>query len=247
MNIAIDIGNTHVKVGVFAQAALQEVLVLSNPDAATWQSIANIHLPQNVIVSSVAQSVAELQGYFSKANFVTFSHKTPVPLQNNYKKPQSLGLDRLAAAIGAAGIYPKQSVMVIDAGSCITMDMVKKGKEYSGGVIAPGLQMRFNALHTFTEKLPLCYPDQQASMIIGEDTTSAIITGVQQGLLEEVKGTIARYQTQFGTFSIVLCGGDASFLEHFLKNSIFASQITHHPHLVLMGLQRILAYQQHVH
>lgn len=247
MNIAIDIGNTQVKVGVFAAETLQEVLVLSNPDASAWQNISNTYLPQNVIVSSVAQSVAELQSYFPKANFIPFSHETPVPLQNSYKTPQSLGLDRLAAAIGAAGVYPNSTVMVIDAGSCITMDMVQAEKGYIGGIIAPGLQMRFNALHTFTEKLPLLYPDQETMMIIGVDTASSMLTGVQQGLLEEIKGTITRYQAQFGAFSIALCGGDASFLEHFLKNSIFAPQITHHPHLVLMGLQRILLYQQHVH
>lgn len=242
MNIAIDIGNTQIKLGVFVEAVLQEVLVLAKSDTQAWQKIAIKYPVQQVIVSSVADEATLLQSYFPNSNFVVFNHDTPIPIKNAYQTPHTLGLDRLAAAVGAASIHPDKSSMIIDAGSCITLDFVKHANEYIGGVISPGLQMRFNALYTFTEKLPLLYPDVNATMIIGDDTNTSILTGVQQGLLEEIKGTIIRYREFYGDFSIVLCGGDASFLERFLKNSIFAPQITQSPDLVLLGLNRILLH-----
>jgi len=126
--------------------------------------------------------------------------------------------------------------LVIDAGTCITYDFVDANRNYQGGGISPGLNMRFRAVHTFTAKLPLVTPIKGARLI-GDTTESSIQSGVVNGLLAEMEGIIRLYTEEFPGLRVILCGGDAGFFENQLKASIFAS-----PELVLLGLNSILIH-----
>ncbi len=243
MDIAIDIGNSYTKIGVFVSNTLQEVLTVAVLTPQTAKELVQRFKPQKIIFSSVAADAGKVASYFAGTTCVLFTQSTSVPIKNAYASPQTLGLDRLAAAIGATAQHAGSS-MVIDAGSCLTMDFVQNGDTFIGGVISPGLHMRFNSLHTFTQKLPLLQPDGAFAATLGNTTTTAMIAGVQLGFIEEIKGTIARYEQQYGQFKIIVCGGDSSFLEGYLKNSIFAKRIIYSPHLVLMGLYAVLQHHE---
>jgi type III pantothenate kinase len=179
--------------------------------------------------------ILSVSSYF---NASILSEKTNVPIINKYKTPNTLGKDRLAAVVGASFLFPKKDILIFDAGTCLTIDFVNARKEYLGGRISPGIEMRYKALNTFTDKLPLV---QQAkiSTIIGDDTNSSIVSGVQQGVLAEVKSIISDYKSQNFDIITVVTGGDCFFFEKELKNSIFAN-----PHLVLVGLNEILDYNE---
>ena len=164
--------------------------------------------------------------------------KKKVPLTNKYKTPNTLGKDRLAGVIGVTSLYPKKDILVFDAGTCLTMDFVNKKGEYIGGRISPGIEMRYKALHTFTDKLPLGQKEK-TTPIIGDDTHSSIASGVQQGILAEVKSIISEYKLRNPDTIVVVTGGDCFFFEKELKNSIFAN-----PNLVLIGLNEILDYNE---
>jgi type III pantothenate kinase len=163
---------------------------------------------------------------------------TNIPVTNFYKTPDTLGKDRLAGIVAAHSLYVKENVLVIDAGTCITYDLITTKGEYYGGSISPGLNMRFKALHTFTEKLPLVSL-LNFEELIGTDTNTSILSGVINGLIAETDAIIERYKELYSALKIIICGGDAQFLVDRLKNSIFAV-----PELVLIGLNEILDYNE---
>ena len=190
------------------------------------------------ILSSVKEINAEISAIVDVYSAEVLSEKTPLPIINNYKTPFTLGKDRLAAVVGASVLYPGKDVLVFDAGTCLTIDFINSDKEYVGGRISPGIEMRYNALHTFTDKLPLIKSEKNA-LVIGNDTKTSIISGVQQGILAEVKTIISEYKSKNTDTVFVFTGGDSFYFEKELKNSIFAN-----PNLVLIGLNEILDYNE---
>jgi type III pantothenate kinase len=127
-------------------------------------------------------------------------------------------------------------VLVIDAGTAITYEMITAENEYLGGNISPGMETRFKALNQFTGKLPLVTPSDDFQLL-GTNTESAIRAGVQLGLLFEVEQYITYFNNIYQNLEIIITGGNAKFFDKKLKNSIFV-----HFNLTLIGLNRILEY-----
>ncbi len=190
------------------------------------------------ILSSVKPVDEELLQFLS-GNFDLFielDHLTELPIENLYETPETLGKDRLAAAVGANELFPDQNILVIDAGTAITYDLVSEKNQFVGGNISPGLQMRFKALNHFTGKLPLVsYSDEFQS--IGKNTTDAIRAGVQNGILYEIAQTIDVFNENYQNLQIVMTGGDSIFFDKKLNYSIFV-----HFNITLIGLNRILEH-----
>lgn len=239
--LALDIGNTAVKAGCFDGVTLRETGVgLTAPQVRElvqrWQ-------PAHVIISSVAEDAALRAEELREAvpgEILAFSPgTTAIPLRNAYATPQTLGTDRLAAAVGAAGLRPGQPTLIVDAGTALKHDLVTADGTYYGGSIAPGLQMRLRALHAFTGRLPLLeLPPLDATIpLVGDSTTGSLLSGVVNGAVAEITGLIAQYQQQYPGLGVLLTGGDAGFLAARLPNRIFVV-----PELVLLGLNRILVY-----
>lgn len=239
MNLVIDIGNTRIKLAVFNDYDLMFNVPLDELKVDQLQLLLNDH-PQldKAILSSVRNYPGEIRKFLhaSFSRFVEFDHLTPVPIVNLYQTPETLGFDRLAAAIGASCLFPGEDLLVIDAGTAITYDLVTKKNEYLGGNISPGLETRFKALHYFTGKLPLVTPRPEFQPM-GRDTESAVRAGVQQGLIFEVEQTINFFNTIYKKLKVILTGGDAAFLDKNLKSTIFVQF-----NLALFGLNQVLEY-----
>ncbi len=239
--LALDIGNTAVKAGCFEGALLREMQ--AGLTAADVLALVQHWQPAHVIVASVAEDAAlradELRELVP-GEILTFSPATTaVPLRNAYATPQTLGADRLAAAVGAAGLRPGWPTLIIDAGTALKFDAVTADETYCGGSIAPGLSMRFRALYTFTGRLPLLErPAVDATVpLVGDSTMGSLLSGVVNGMVAEIGDFIAQYQQLYPGIGVLLTGGDAAFLAARLPARIFVV-----PELVLLGLNRILAY-----
>ena len=173
MNLAIDIGNSRVKTGLFVKDKLVKNDIYNSFSLNTVKSIFRQN-PEidNVILCSVKNYPPALKKFLSShSRFIELTYKTPVPVKIAYKTPQTLGMDRLAAVCGAYAIS-KGNILVINAGTCITFDFLDIKRTYKGGSISPGLVMRYKALHTFTGKLPLIIPDMKYNTLIGTDTAA---------------------------------------------------------------------------
>ena len=196
----------------------------------------------NSILSSVGDEAKELTDFLKeKNNLLIFSYKTPLPIRLRYETPETLGLDRIANAVAANALFPNENVLSIQAGTCMVMDFVTKDAEYLGGSIAPGLEMRFEALHHFTKRLPRV-KKQEIDYFVGKTTEESIRSGVINGIADEINGAIGRYQERFGELKIILTGGNKNDLEKRIKSAIFAA-----PNIVLYGLYKILAFNVEEH
>lgn len=200
------------------------------------------------IISSVVNIEAAVVNTLQRRSkhFVLFDHNTPVPIVNKYDTPQTLGQDRLAAAVGAKSLCPNENLLIIDAGSAITYDFVTDQGEYIGGNIAPGLKMRFTMLQRMTKKLPLVDADENELIpLFGKNTRDAIAAGVIRGVAYEVKGYMRTLKEKTPHFQTFLTGGHASYILNNVRTSRTEKRELHYEkHLVLMGLNNILVYNK---
>ena len=239
MNLIIDVGNSQTKVAIFDAGEIVHTICLEEFDCARLQGLMSIYPGINkAILSSVADIDKELLTLLKKNYdfFIEFDHQTAVPIENLYKSKLTLGLDRLAAAVGGVYLFPGKELLVIDAGTAITFDLIDRSNRFLGGNISPGLKTRFRALHEFTRQLPFIeradkWPD------IGRTTEEAIRAGVQNGMIFEIDGMIDHVRQDWPECQVILTGGDLFFFDKKLKNTIFVKfEIT------LIGLNRILEY-----
>ncbi len=239
MNLAIDVGNTLVKFGVFASGKMEfKEKVQKDAFAETLKNLSKTFPAiNNVIVASVgrlsAYQISLLEDLYP---VLTLTSRSKLPFKNNYGTPQTLGVDRIALVAAAAHQFPGQNVLIIDAGTCITYDFLTMEKEYLGGAIAPGILMRYQSLHNYTAKLPLLEIKTPESLV-GTDTETSLHSGVVNGILFEMDGFIDAYKNKFGNLTVILTGGDAHFLRASIKNDIFAN-----PNFLLEGLNHILEF-----
>ena len=238
MNVTIDIGNTRAKIGLFADGQLEQHWSIPKGEILSLSDSLTNHSIKNVILSTVAQDVGrEIRRFWgAHINFIELNENTPLPVRNSYRTPETLGKDRLAAVVGASLLGESGHKLVIDAGTCITYDVLTAEQEYLGGNIAPGIEMRLKAMHTFTARLPALTQGETESAI-GYHTQSAMQNGAQWGTIWEIEGTIDYFSAKFAPLTVILTGGDAIFLAKKMKRKIFV-----HQHLVLLGLNKILDY-----
>jgi type III pantothenate kinase len=238
MNLCIDQGNTRTKIGIFDQDKLVDFRIFDEFGIKEMAEISSAYQINACILSSVVVNdesfLAQLK--FHLDGVIILSDKTPVPVDNRYATPETLGKDRLAVVVGASYLKPDTDLLVVDAGTAITYDFIDANKVYWGGNIAPGIDLRFRSLHEFTQKLPLVSPRVDIPFL-GTDTESAIISGVIYGVVSEIDGYINHLKIKYPKLSVFLTGGSIFYFDRKLKNAIFAER-----NLVLIGLNRILQY-----
>jgi type III pantothenate kinase len=239
MHLAIDIGNTALKFAVFDSDAISEKGIgIDSLIEAIGSYKAQI---TGAIMSSVADSIAVIS-LLRKFNIplTILTYQTPLPIRNLYKTPETLGMDRLSLAVAAHHIYAGAPMLIVGAGTCITYSFLDRGS-FIGGAISPGITMRFQALNHYTARLPYIdwasYQDTRYDDLIGADSHSSIVSGVLNGIVSEIDGTIDQYRQRYSGLRVAVTGGDMGFLVKNLKNDIFAR-----PDMVLEGLNYILLH-----
>lgn len=240
-NLTIDIGNSFSKVAVFKNRDIIYFDRLILLGEAELTDLLKKYPLQKSIISSVDEDIAAKEIFLNEhTDYVRFSTEISKGVTNNYKTPKTLGLDRWAAILAANGLYPNKSCFIIDAGTCITYDLITGKGIYSGGSISPGINMRFEALNYYTGRLPKISWDAQNGIPEGTDTQTAIQNGVLQGVLNEVEGFISINHKKEKNLTVILTGGDASFLEKHLKERMNIAPIINDPYLVLRGLNEVI-------
>lgn len=237
MNLVVDIGNTLTKVAVFSS---EEICFNNNYDSLTLddvQEVLNKFNIANSIISEVKNFDVEIENLLAKnTNLTKLSHTTPLPFNNLYHTPKTLGKDRVANIAAASSYYHNSNVLVIDSGTCITYDFIDEANNYHGGAISPGLEMRLKSLNHFTGKLPLIeISKNEAPDLMGISTESSIKSGVFNGVHQEIQGIINQYLKQYKNLKIVLTGGNIERFDLEPKNRIFADKF-----FVLRGLNVIM-------
>ena len=234
--LIIDIGNNSTKYFLFGK----ESIILHGRRAVGSFDFINEYARQfdvdGIIVSSVVSLDNDAKELIKGAceNVIWFDNNTPMSIEIDYRTPKTLGSDRLAAAIGAMEQAPGRNILVIDAGSAITIDLIDSKGHFRGGNISPGVRMRLTALHQYTSRLPQV--DKEGEIpTFGYDTETAIRSGVIRGICHEIEGYIAEIKEVFPDVLVFLTGGDEKMLIDKIKSPIFADK-----YLVAKGLNKIL-------
>lgn len=240
----IDIGNTRVKLR-YAEFNTKSkefhVPVLSYVDKESfnidvlneWISTYKI---KYIACSSSGYVSAEISQWFRKNDVIVLSHESKIPIKIKYETPETLGRDRIAVAIAANSLYPKEGNLVIDIGTCITYDWVDEEGVFLGGNISPGIHMRLQAMHEKTAALPLADANFNVELI-GHSTISALQHGAVLGTICEIESFIDRSAEKHNDLVVILTGGDSAQLSSLLKKNHIV-----HPTLLHVGLCELIRY-----
>lgn len=235
-NIAVDIGNSRIKSGEFIGETLEQV--------EYWDSLIQLHQSKKVHAPSwsfcsVRGNSHEIEQVFGQEKLFILDHRTPLPIRMEYKTPETLGMDRVAALVGAQSLFPQKNLLVIDVGTCNTYDILSDQGVFIGGVIAPGFKMRMKAMNHFTKGLPDISEEWETieNGALGQTTIECIKSGSFDATIMEIEGFIDHFNKELDDLTILLTGGDAPFFESKIKGTIFARS-----NLVLRGLNRIMHF-----
>ncbi len=235
MNLVVDIGNTRTKIGVFTNNHLFIAKHLSSIHEIEWDPFFKEYPCLYAIVGSVSCDRSQVTAILSKyCKVIEVTAKLKLPFSSDYHPIEQLGTDRVVALSAAACHFPNSSVLVIDAGTCITYDFKDQHNHHLGGAISPGLKMRYQALHHQTAQLPQLTP-KTITKTYGTSTFESIHLGILNGLHYEINGFISSYYDRIHNFRIILTGGDADFLAENIKNSIFVDT-----NFILKGMHNLL-------
>ncbi len=243
MNICIDQGNSRTKVALFdAEGKVVKNFVYKSFSSADAERLFGLYSISDSIISSVVNLESSMVNTLNRLSrrFVLFDHETPVPIQNDYDSPATLGHDRLAAAVGANYLLPDENLLIIDAGSAITYDFLTADGHFVGGNIAPGIKMRLSVLRQMTKKLPQVETEESELIpLFGKNTRDAIAAGVIRGIVFEVKGYMRTVSEKVPHFETILTGGNAPYIINNVQTPVRMER-----NLVLIGLNRILEYNK---
>ena len=235
--LTIDIGNTKAKYAVFNDKNIVETNVF-NPISDDLKHLLQQHPNINKgIISSVGGMVQDCLQQLGDIKIIVLNSNTKLPFSLTYKEKTKIGADRLALVAAAYAEKPHQNSLVIDIGTCITYDILTADDRHLGGPISPGMQLRFKAMHEHTALLPLCEPTRNELKIVCDDTVECLQSGVQLGVLHEIKEFIELYSLKFNNLNVFISGGDNIFLQNKLKSCTFASS-----NFMFNGLKFILEY-----
>ena len=215
MLLAIDIGNSSVKFGVFDNKILISrfsIPTVRRQSADALDSSISEHLNHDISAIIISSVVPELKKSFREYG-EKFHNLRPIFIDNTfdfglkikYNPPEAIGVDRIVAAFAAARKYGAPCI-VCDFGTATTIDAVNSQSEYLGGIIAPGINTLSESLFIKTSKLPRVELVKPAS-VIGNSTISSIQSGIFYGYLGLTEGILRRMIDELGEKPRVIATG----------------------------------------
>jgi len=257
MNIAVDIGNTCIKCGIFFSNETRKVT--SNPlpkedqigeefvqDLMQWRALSEKErlAPLSWRIARTGsfpweKVQAEILKTRPQDRFITITHRH-IPLKMDVDAPEKVGIDRLLAAYSALDLFGDVPLLIVDAGTAITVDVVQK-RTFCGGVILPGLSAKARIYPQMSEKLPLIeysYDFIMKQGSPGKNTEDAIQNGCYWGTIGAIR---LFYEMLFPRMrkvkvQLVVAGGDGGFLVPGLTRVLETDRIRYYPNLVLEGI-----------
>lgn len=234
MRLCADIGNSALKLGIFDSNGMVDYIRVSKNEIENIPPFLDNYTLEKVLISSVRRDISFFTDLFEDSvKLEVLSYTTPSSMQLEYDTPETLGVDRIAAALGAKSLFENENCIIIDIGTCMTLDFLSDKGLFQGGNISPGMRMRLLAMHEMTSKLPLV-PDQYHAELLGKNTDMALQNGAFYGILFEIKGFIEEITKKYANVKVILTGGAANDFVELIGSEIFV-----HPFLILEGLNYI--------
>lgn len=246
MLLALDIGNNAVKGGFFRDERVTSTFRVPT-GSPEWKDELRGRLTKQdfaraamcSVVPALTKEVSALVQSVTGSAPLIINHQARLPFEAAYEAPETLGTDRLAAAAAAYARYgrpQRRSLIVVDAGTAVTYEVINREGVYLGGAIGPGPRVLAQSLHDGTAQLPATLHRQPDSPI-GRTTVEAVESGVWWAFIDSVAGMIARLEQSLDEVPLrIATGGESRRLES-------AGVSFHHldPLLVLRGIALLTA------
>jgi type III pantothenate kinase len=221
--LAISVGNTRTRIGIFFDGRLDEDSALDNAKYTlltekireAYEKVVGLDDP-TVMLASVNPPLAEriesfITAELSPNRFLRTERDIDIPIGRQLDPEAMVGEDRLLNAAGAFEVL-QQACVVVDAGTAITVSYIDGAGTFHGGAIAPGASMMLKALHEHTAQLPETTPAKPIEPV-GHNTIEAMRSGMYYGLRGMVKELVEQYAEAAGVYPMVVAtGGDAEML-----------------------------------
>lgn len=262
--LAVDQGNSFYKLSLFEGDGLSKVCRIPTAESEEIFLVVerwNPHCGAFCSVAHIDPRMLESLRIALSGHLLVLSHSTPLPIELRYSTPYTLGLDRVALAAGAADVFKGENVMIVDAGTAVTLDVISyapssstsspssllsrhsakdQSVSFLGGRISPGLRLRIESLHGHTAALPLISAEGDIP-VVGDSTETSIRAGVIGGLANEIVATFRQYNESFGCSRLALTGGDADLIFNLISSRTPA---LHVPDLMARGLLYIYNHNE---
>ncbi len=252
--LAIDIGNTHINIGLYADKTY----------LGDWRIATGVHRTEDELMTYISHFISQHQvtpddvytmaiasvvpnvtqiflrlgdKYFRQNPFVIDS-TLDLGISIDYNPPEAVGADRLCNAVAAYQKFGGPNI-IVDLGTATTLDVISKEGVYLGGAIAPGIETAAWGLHNKAAKLPnisLEFPEK----VIGKSTEASMQAGIMIGTIELIDGLIALIQEELQEEAVVIATGGLSKV--LASRSRFIKFVE--THLVLDGIVRIFYRNQ---
>ncbi|HCD26371.1 MAG TPA: type III pantothenate kinase [Gammaproteobacteria bacterium] len=255
MILALDVGNSQIYCGVFAEAdsSRQKVQFRYSSVSRSSSDEMGVFLrsalrengiaPESIKVIGISSVVPE-HNYSLRACCQKYFGIEPMlmrpgiktGLQIAYKDPKEVGSDRIADAMGAIKMFPGKNLIVIDFGTATTVCAVSKDRVFLGGNIMPGIRLAMEALEAKTAKLP-SVEIKPAASAIGKTTIDSIQSGLYWSNVGMVRELVQRMTTEAFQDEVPLTIATGGFAHLFDRESLFDEVV---PDLILIGLLEAL-------
>jgi type III pantothenate kinase len=231
MKLLIDIGNTSAKLAVMGT----DIVHFERKHDSwhdTFRRLMSEYPISDVRLCTVAGEDVSLQTALDElcVPVIHLTSSTPCPVKSVCGIPATYGADRWAADIGALSQDSSHTLLIIDAGTCITYDLLSAEGCLLGGAISPGVQLRLNAMHEHTALLPQIEAEPE-SPLLGHDTRTHMLSAAVNGARFEIEGYIRTFWHDYPDLHVFITGGNT-----FQFSPDIACPITHDPHLIFKGL-----------
>ncbi len=240
--LGIDIGNTHIKLGIFSENSLLDTytIPLDKGYSEKIKGLFEDTIFSDAVIASVVPSATEKVSKILASEGISspliVNHRHTAGLRLSIQNPETIGADRIANAVGGFSISQTNTI-VVDSGTALTTTIVTEEGEIIGGTIMPGIRMMFHALHSYTASLPLLEPEKTDTPF-GNNTKSSIISGVIYGAAGAIERIVEDTEQRIGKIKVILTGGGAEAIKGLLRIPFI-----HEPYLTLKGLRII--YERH--
>lgn len=243
----LDAGNTRTKLVIFKNDQVVQVIADEAAEEHGKHALASKQLPRYTLIAASGPLTSFWNEWIETcsgtkpgtSSVFQLENAELVGLESTYTTMNTLGLDRAANARAVLSEDSESHWLVIDIGTCITADWIQAGK-FSGGSIAPGIDLRLRAMYAGTSNLP--FPEnwretamEGVGLHLGTNTIECLLAGAIGGVNAELQQRIEAFHTEFGDFRVALTGGDAECLELRTPCPIFAD-----PKLTWKGFHLIL-------
>jgi type III pantothenate kinase len=237
MRLLVDIGNTRTKYTVEQQGELSVIQTKRNEDI-NQQWLENITFSvKTIIISSVSEEhlVDVFLAYAKKNSIECFnveSESKRFGVTSSYQAPRTLGVDRWLTLLAANFIYSDENILIVDAGTATTIDLLDQSGKHLGGWILPGIDILFNSLLLNTSQI-MATKEHHVDISFGKSTSDGVNNACWAATLGFINQSITQAKKQVSLDKIILTGGNAE------KLSILLSTKHHIVHeLVFIGMQR---------